>query len=268
MSSLEPSTQSLPKPGSDLELTPQRGGDNTAAQLYRVTDIVARGGVRSLCVLNDVLTDNTLSLKPHLFRGARAQTGIVREAQALTTCRHPAIPRLYDIDVLPDKRPVLVLEDKSGHTLRSLLKVGEIAPQSLARALARIADVLHHCHQRGVVHRDLRPDNILLNGQDACLIDFDQSRIDFHLDDADTDKDRGTGRAPYSAPEQRRAPQLSTPATDSYAFGIMLCECGLHHDPRHKDLTYKLLQPDPKRRPNCAQIGEALRMPLRLSKTA
>jgi eukaryotic-like serine/threonine-protein kinase len=143
-----------------------------------------------------------------------------REARAVAALAHPNIVQLYDYGN-EGGRPYMVLEYVPGGTLADRLPDGEHLPDAQTRAIATaIAAGLAQAHARGVVHRDLKPGNVLFDAEDrAKIADFGIARV--HGIDTLTEDGTILGTAAYMSPEQV-AGEPTTAASDVYAFGILL----------------------------------------------
>jgi eukaryotic-like serine/threonine-protein kinase len=143
-----------------------------------------------------------------------------REARAVAALAHPNIVQLYDYGN-EGGRPYMVLEYVPGGTLTDRLLDGEHLPDAQTRAIATgIAAGLAQAHTQGVVHRDLKPGNVLFDAEDrAKIADFGIARV--HGIDTLTEDGTILGTAAYMSPEQV-AGEPTTAASDVYAFGILL----------------------------------------------
>ena len=143
-----------------------------------------------------------------------------REAQAVASLSHPNIVRLFDFGD-EGGRPRMVFEYLAGGSLDDRLAQGEpIAHEEIARIAREVAAGLAHAHERGVVHRDLKPGIVLFDAEGRSKIaDFGIARVQ----GTDTLTDAGTvlGTAAYISPEQVRGEPV-TPASDVYSFGVIL----------------------------------------------
>lgn len=149
-----------------------------------------------------------------------------REALTMSRLSHPAIPHIYDYGIMP-RFHYIVMDYAPGVSLRHLLKVHRTlsVTQTLDIATA-VADVLDYIHAQGVIHRDINPNNILVdnaaNTTRISLIDFgiarDTTQTTMHLPVSEL------GTKAYSAPEQRADGDDVMHVSDIYSFGVMLFE--------------------------------------------
>jgi serine/threonine protein kinase len=186
---------------------------------YELGAVIGRGGMADVHRATDVRLRREVAVK--LFRsGAERSSG---EARLLAALSHPALVKIFD--AAPEhERPYLVMQLVEGPTLRHRLdRGGAFAPQHAARVGARLADALACVHAHGIVHRDVKPANVLLDGAGGCfLTDFGIARA---LGSARlTITGHCVGTAAYLAPEQLRGEEVGPPA-DIYALGLVLLEC-------------------------------------------
>ncbi len=135
----------------------------------------------------------------------------------LMTVSCPHLPRIYDVAAKDGS--LLVLEEYiRGDSLDELLKCGLLNVQQTKSFAKQICEALWVIHRQGAVHRDVKPDNILICGSEAVLIDFDASRIQKQNQQTDTVVLGTTG---YAAPEQYGMSQTDARA-DIYALGVLI----------------------------------------------
>jgi serine/threonine protein kinase len=185
---------------------------------YRLEERIAVGGMAEVWAAVDVELERRVALK--LLLGAADPERFAREARAAAGLSHPAICQLYDYGEAGG-RPYIVLEYLPGGTLEERLATGEpLADGDAARIAREVASGLAHAHERGLVHRDIKPGNVLFDEEGAAKItDFGIARI---LSES-TLTEAGTllGTATYISPEQARG-ERATPASDVYSFGVIL----------------------------------------------
>jgi hypothetical protein len=193
---------------------------------YRLDREIAVGGTARVWRARDAKQDRAVAVKllhPHLLPDATSRRRLEGEARAAKTLSHPAIAAVYDVSG-PDDDPALVMELVDGEPLsKRLERDGPMVPKAAAALAADVAEALYHAHQRGIVHRDVKPGNILverLTGR-ARLIDFG---IAHSLEAASHELTRtGTslGTPRYMAPEQLAADPIG-PRTDLWGLGVVL----------------------------------------------
>jgi serine/threonine protein kinase len=263
---------------------------------YRLGEVIGRGGMSSVYRATDENLGRDVALKLFAPQAPDADELKRQEAEItlLATLNHPSLVTLFDVGVdarIPDEpRPFLTMELVEGQDLRSRIRHGEVPLDELAVVGAGIADALAYVHGLGILHRDIKPGNILLvqsrPGEPlrAKVADFGIARI------ADATRLTATGAmvgtAAYLSPEQAMGSPL-TPATDIYSLGLVLLECikqtmeypgsavesavaRLHRVPKipadlpaeWADLIRSMTAVEPLDRPTAADIETALRQAL------
>jgi serine/threonine-protein kinase len=167
-------------------------------------------------------------LHPHLRNAAMIER-FRAEGLATARLRHPAIVTVFDTIARPDVEAI-VMELVEGRTLRFVLdQRGTLPIDRAVNMAATVAEALHAAHMNGVVHRDVKPANIILSRDGAIKItDFGIAKSDFALDLTDTGTYLGTAR--YVAPEQVRG-ERATARSDIYGLGTVLFEALAGHSP-------------------------------------
>ena len=167
-----------------------------------------------------------------------------RERQTLARMNHPGIAQIFDGGKTKDGELYLVMEFVRGEPLTAYCERRKLDLHSRLRLLGDVCEAVHHAHQKSVIHRDLKPDNVLVaevDGKPRCkVIDFGIART-ANAKNAATDEDRavlGTWR--YMSPEQRKPTALGLDTrSDVYALGVMLFEliagANPHQDAGPKD---------------------------------
>lgn len=192
---------------------------------YRLGDRIASGGMADVYRATDERLGRQVAIK--LFRAGTAvpdaRDRLASEVRLLASLNHPRLVALYDAD-LAAEQPYVVMELVEGASLSDdLARRGRLEPARTARLGAEIADGLAYVHARDVVHRDVKPGNVLLTPDDhAKVADFGIARL---VDDARiTQTGLMVGTAAYLAPEQVRGQSVTT-AADVYSLGLVLLEC-------------------------------------------
>jgi eukaryotic-like serine/threonine-protein kinase len=201
---------------------------------YRLGEVIGRGGMSSVYRARDENLGRDVALKLFAPQAPEAD-GLKRqeaEIQLLATLNHPSLVTLFDAGAdarIPDEpRPFLTMELVDGQDLRSRIRHSAVPLDELAVIGAGVADALAYVHGMGIIHRDIKPGNILLvqtrPGEPLRpkLTDFGIARM------ADSTRLTATGTmvgtAAYLSPEQAMGSPLS-PATDIYSLGLVLLEC-------------------------------------------
>jgi len=184
---------------------------------YRLDQVLGRGGMSEVWCATDLELDRRVALK--LLAPKADVERFEREARAFAALAHPNVTQLYDYGEDGD-RPYMVLEFVPGGTLEDRLRKERLSDGETHAIATDVACGLAHAHSRGVVHRDLKPTNVLFDEEGrAKLADFGIAQTV----GAGTLTDEGTvlGTAAYISPEQA-AGVAATPASDVYSFGVIL----------------------------------------------
>ncbi|THV42782.1 serine/threonine-protein kinase [Glycomyces buryatensis] len=200
------------------------------AQRYRLDECIGEGGMGEVWRAFDTVLKREVAVK--LFRAGgfesedRARARFQREAQAIAALRHPGIAVLYDYgeDYGPEGyRPYLVMELIEGRPLSRVIADGPLPTDRAMRICAEVADALAFAHRAGIVHRDVKPANIIVDPEDhPRLLDFGIAHV---KDDATlTGADVHLGTLSYASPEQIDGLGAG-PSSDIYSLGVVAYEC-------------------------------------------
>ncbi|MCA9969066.1 MAG: serine/threonine protein kinase, partial [Anaerolineales bacterium] len=201
---------------------------------YKLESLLGRGGMAEVYKSTHPDLGRDLAIKilhPFYTDAADFVARFRREAQAAAALRHPNIVQIYDFDVTPDGLYYMVMEHVPGQTLESYLAAATL-PLPLPEIVAifeQVAAALHYAHERGTIHRDVKPANILIDAQrHVYLADFGIAQIvgSSRL----TQSGMTTGTPTYMAPEQVSGAQV-TAAADIYALGVLLYHMLTGHFP-------------------------------------
>ncbi len=209
------------------------------AARYLVEGEIGRGGMAVVCRARDLRTDREVAIKVLYPDLARAVAGdrFMREIGILSQLSHPNILPLLDsgtVEVQPGLAvPWYVMPLAAGETLRARLEREGALPLPVAHALTRdICAALAHAHQQGVIHRDVKPENILLHDGRAVVADFGIARA---LTMAGSGRLSSTGivvgTPAYMSPEQSAGSERLDGRSDLYSLGIVLYEMLAGHPP-------------------------------------
>ena len=193
---------------------------------YRVLRRIGSGGMADVYLVEQETLGRPLVLKvmhAHLARDQEMRERFRREAEAAARLVHPLICVPFDYGEVGEM-VYLIMPFLAGGGLADILeRERTIAPERVAEAAAQIATALDYAHRHGVVHRDVKPDNILFDEDgNAFLTDFGIATAQFHA--RLTASGRAMGTPHYMAPEQAMGRTLDGRA-DLYALGILMYEC-------------------------------------------
>ncbi|MFN8583004.1 MAG: protein kinase [Gemmatimonadaceae bacterium] len=197
------------------------------ADRYAIDRELAHGGMATVYLARDLRHDRAVAIKVmrEELAAAVGAERFLEEIRVTASLQHPHILPLFDSGS-SDGLLWYVMPFVDGETLRSRLSREGALPVDVALQLAReIADALEHAHQHGVVHRDVKPENVLLQGGHALVADFG---ISLALEHAGGDRLTQTGLTigtpQYMAPEQAAGDRAIDARADVYALGVVLHE--------------------------------------------
>jgi tRNA A-37 threonylcarbamoyl transferase component Bud32 len=179
-------------------------------ETYRIVRPLAEGGCGEVYLAAHTRLPGTFAVKvlrPSLTRDREALARFRQEAEITSTLRHPHIVQVFDFDVTDDGVNYLVMELLEGVPLADLVRSGApLEPRRAVNIVEQIAQALHAAHERGVVHRDLKPDNVMLLSSGGSedfvkVLDFGISQASWRTRLTDN-SDRVSGTPQYMAPEQ------------------------------------------------------------------
>jgi ABC-type branched-subunit amino acid transport system substrate-binding protein/DNA-binding beta-propeller fold protein YncE len=192
---------------------------------YRVESLVGRGGMGVVYRATDVSLDRPVALKlvaPELAEDERFRERFEREPRLAASLDHPNVIPIYEAGEHAGQL-YLAMRFVKGSDLKTLLeRDGRLAPERAVRILAQVGGALDAAHRRALVHRDVKPANVLLDEEGhAYLTDFGITK---QIGGASTDTAGVVGTLDYLAPEQIRGDPVEG-RTDGYALGCVLYEC-------------------------------------------
>jgi eukaryotic-like serine/threonine-protein kinase len=197
---------------------------------YRVARILGSGGMGIVLEAEHMLLGRRAAIKtikPELVTDASVERRFLLEARAVASLDHPSIVRLYDFSFDGDM-PYMVMELVTGRTLDQLLDA-PIPPRAALEIILPVAAALDYAHEHGVVHRDVKPANILL-GDDGRTMVMDFGLALFAGISVSTDPGSVVGTPDYIAPEQLTGSHVDHRA-DIYSLSAIVYEMVAGHRP-------------------------------------
>ena len=206
------------------------------AERYRLDRKLGEGGMGAVWAATHVVTRKRVAIKvlrPELLGNRSLVERFLREARAACAVDHPNVVQIHDVLEMNDHAPVMVMDLLEGESLADrLADVGRIPVPELARILVKVVPAIAAAHAAGVIHRDLKPDNLFLcrtadGSADPRVLDFGIAKL------AVTDAESGVltktgsmlGTPYYMAPEQLFGEKDIDHRADVWSLGIILYEC-------------------------------------------
>jgi serine/threonine-protein kinase len=198
---------------------------------YKILTKLGKGGMGAVYLAEQAPMGRRAAVKfllPDLGDDAETVKRFNREARAASTLSHPNIVEIYNFGRTPERNLFLAMEYIDGRSLTEILKQGPMSPRTVCELGAQLCDALALAHKAGVVHRDLKPDNILVRTINDRLV---PKLVDFGIakvvagsgahETALTSDGKIFGTPNYMAPEQARGRHVE-PRTDIYSMGVIL----------------------------------------------
>jgi Protein kinase domain len=230
---------------------------------YRVESLVGRGGMGVVYRAWDLSLERPVALKliaPELAEDERFRARFLREPRLAASLDHPGVVPIYEAGEW-ERQLYLAMRFVEGSDLKSVLgREGKLAPERTLVVLAQVADALDAAHRRELVHRDVKPANVLLDEDGhAYLTDFGITK---QLGAVSTDTGRMLGTLDYLAPEQIRGEDVDG-RTDGYALGCVLYECLAGTPPFRRsseaETLWAHMNDEPPAPPDHPSLGPVLR---------
>ncbi|MEU7064781.1 serine/threonine-protein kinase [Streptomyces sp. NPDC046161] len=201
---------------------------------YRLEKPLGRGGMGTVWRAEDELLGRAVAVKELHLDGGREAGGALREARTVAQVRHPHVVVVHDV-VEHEGRPHIVMELVDGGSLADRLSSGgPLSVEETARTGLALLGALGAAHARGVLHRDVKPANVLMEAGTGrvVLTDFGIA----HLAGATTISETGAfvGSPEYTSPERMQG-AAAGPASDLWSLGVLLCAALTGESPFHRD---------------------------------
>jgi serine/threonine protein kinase len=208
---------------------------------YKIKAELGRGGMATVYRAFDPISNREVAIKmlPHeLLNNLVTRARFKRELKLVASLEHPAIVPVYDVGGDENQQPFFVMRYMSGGSLSDMIKKGKFSLRDAALIVERLASALDHAHSKGVIHRDIKPDNVLFDASNnPYLSDFGVAKVTESL--VSTTGQGVIGTPAYLSPEQALGENVDRRA-DIYGLGAMLYEMLTGERPFGKDTVIGL----------------------------
>lgn len=210
---------------------------------YRLIEQLGQGGMATVFKAYHAALDRYVAIKalhPAFTQESNFLTRFQREAQVVARLENPNIVPVYDY-AEHEGRPYLVMKFIEGETLKARLGRGPLGRDELMKIVESVGAALDYAHQQGVLHRDVKPSNVLLAKDGRIyLADFGLARM-AQAGESTISSDVMLGTPQYISPEQAKGARNLDGGTDIYSFGILLYELLVGHVPYSADTPYSII---------------------------
>jgi serine/threonine-protein kinase len=203
---------------------------------YQIAQSIGSGGMGEVFEAYNLTLQRCVAIKIVAGTNPDAATRLRREARVIASVQHPNICDVYDVGILPNGSPYLVLERLAGETLQTCLRrEGRMPITQTVEIFTQILSGAQHAHANGIVHRDLKPANVFLVERVGCrplakLLDFGLAKDVSGRSRTLTRPGKACGTPHYMSPEQLCAKPVDA-RSDLFSIGIMLFECLTNRHP-------------------------------------
>jgi serine/threonine protein kinase len=206
------------------------------ANRYEILSVIGRGGMGVVYKARQEIMDRLMAIKmlhSHMVAEPEAVKRFFREAKTVSQVKHHHVVTLYDFGMSPQGQPYIVMDFLEGKSLKHLVKeIGTLTFERADHIFKQVVDGLAAAHVLDVVHRDMKPENIMLTRQNddldwVTLVDFGLSKL---KDERGADIASITrigdvcGSPPYMSPEQCLSSQVVDPRSDIYGLAVVIYE--------------------------------------------
>ncbi len=193
---------------------------------YSITEELGRGGMGVVYRAHDDRLERDVALKflpPNLTADSAARERFIREARAASSLDHQNICTIFDVGESDEGQTYIVMAYYEGHTLKSRIDEGPLSLEQAVNIAVQLADGLATAHRKGIVHRDVKPGNIIITPEGvAKILDFGLAKLAGTKVEL-TAQDSTLGTAAYMSPEQARGEKIDA-QTDVWSLGVILYE--------------------------------------------
>ena len=216
------------QPARRFEMEKDRNDKNIGKKLdgrYEITELIGEGGMADVYRATDVVDNKTVAVKILKKEFAENEEFLRRfrnESKAIAVLSHPNIVKIFDVG-FSERIQFIVMEYIDGITLNEYMEQqGQLGWKDAVHFILQILRALQHAHSKGIVHRDIKPQNIMML-RDGTIKVMDFGIAKFAREDGKTGTDKAIGTVHYISPEQARGAATDA-KSDIYSVGVMLYE--------------------------------------------
>lgn len=231
--------------------TAESFGEGSIIGNYQVLELIAEGGFGRTYRGEHIIVGEPVCIKDCSNVDKDLQEALIEEAKAAWDLRHYAIPVMRDVLRLVDGSPVLIMSYIPGLTLEKIVeKISRLDPEHVAWIAERVLNALMYIHYQGVIHGDLKPQNIIIQEEShaVVIVDFGLSSV------KPSSKSESKGYTPYFAPPEEVNGLTLVPESDFYSLGMTMLYA-LSGDP---EAVLKKQVPDGTPEPLCRFISRLI----------
>jgi serine/threonine protein kinase len=204
---------------------------------YRIKEELGRGGMATVYRAFDPISNREVAIKvlpPEMLHNLVTRARFKRELKLIASLEHPAIVPVYDVGGEDNHQPYFVMRYMSGGSLSDMIRKEKFSLRDAALIIERLASALDHAHSKGIIHRDIKPDNVLFDASNnPYLSDFGVAKLtETAVSATDANSNQAMGTAIYISPEQARGEDIDSRA-DVYGLGAILYEMLAGEPPYH-----------------------------------
>src|SRR5437660_7033396 len=229
---------------------------------YRIIEKLGAGGMGDVFLAQDLTLDRRVAIKilpAKSIENAQAKRRLFREAKAAATLDHPNICTIHEVNEEADS-PFIVMQYIDGMTLWTKVTNNPLAPSEVVNIGIQAAEALAEAHSRGVIHRDIKPQNVIITPRGQVkILDFGLARVTPTEQTTDpegktvtqlTDEGYIVGTVDYMSPEQLKGQPVDA-RSDLFSLGVMLYECAAGRPPftgnSKIEISSNVLQSEPRK---------------------
>src|SRR5215211_5691143 len=204
---------------------------------YQIKSEMGRSGMATVYRGFDPISNREVAIKVlprDMLDNLVTRARFKRELKLIASLEHPAIVPVYDVGGEDNHQPFFVMRYMSGGSLAEMIKKRRFSLRDAALVIERLAAALDHAHSKGVIHRDIKPDNVLFDtSNNPYLSDFGVAKLtETAVSATDANSNQAMGTAIYISPEQARGEDIDSRA-DVYGLGAILYEMLAGESPYH-----------------------------------